>query len=180
MRASIVVSLALMLAGCSGAATSPPAPASAGGAAPSAAGDIGSGGAGAGGTGAAAALAAIKDTCSLMPQDVVKQILPKATAPVAPPEPSKCDMGDGNGVVELSVDANSLTKLATLNPCEPVGGVGVSACYQAQQPADAFLQVLVGSGASDAILYVEVAGHDGKDHRTDAINVAKAIIAKLG
>jgi hypothetical protein len=178
MRLVSVAILSLVVAACSGTGSTPsPAAGQSGGGQPAA--SASGGGGTAGGANAAEALSKVKDTCSLMPQDIVKQVLPKAAAPAPEPEPFKCSMGDGNGVVEISVDANSLTKLETLNPCQPVSGVGLSACLQEQQPDDAYLQVLVGSASSDAILYVEVAGHDGKSHKDDAINVAKAILAKV-
>lgn len=189
MRGFVALAIVVVLAGCAGGAS----PSSAGGGASEGAGgsaaagggggapSVAGGGGGAGGAGAVAALqAAAKNACSIMPVDAARAILPKATDPTPEPEPNKCAMGDGNGVVEITVDANPLTKLETLNPCESVSGVGVSACLQQQQPDDAYLQVLAATGDSDAILYVEVAGHDGKSHKDDAINVAKAILAKLG
>jgi hypothetical protein len=143
-------------------------------------GNGGGGGTAAGGEKAAAALAAAtKNACALMPVEAVKAIIPKAAAPVPEPEPNKCSMGDGNGVVEITIDANPLTSLETLNPCQPVSGVGVTACLQEQQKDDAYLQVLVNSGSPSAILYVEVAGHDGKSHATDVVSVAKAMLAPI-
>jgi hypothetical protein len=136
-------------------------------------------GAGAAADLAAAMAAATKDACSVMPQDAVKQILPKAAAPQKEPEPFKCSMSDGTSVVEISIDAGALTSLETLNPCEPISGLGVSACYQEQVAADAYLQVLVTSSPT-TILYVEVAGNDGKNHKDDARKVAQAILAILG
>ena len=176
--------LAVALAACSRGPGSTAAPggsaASPGGVGAPSASSAGGGGGGGGGPGTAAALAAAaKDACSLMPVDAVKAILPKAAAPAPEPEPFRCSMGDGTGVVEISFDATSLTSLETLNPCEPVSGVGVSACLQEQTTDDAYLQVLASSDPI-AIVYVEVAGHDGKSHRDDAINVAKAVLAKAG
>jgi hypothetical protein len=132
-----------------------------------------------GGAAASALAAASKNACSLMPVAAVQAILPKAAAPAPEPEPFKCSMSDGTSVVEISVDANPLTSLETLNPCEPISGLGVSACLQEQRADDAYLQVQVTSDPV-SILYVEVAGNDQKAHRDDAISVAKAILAKLG
>ena len=46
---------------------------------------------------------------------------------------------------------------------------------------DAYLTVYLSEDGygSGEVLYVEIAGHDGKDHRDDAIAVATAVLAKL-
>jgi hypothetical protein len=55
----------------------------------------------------------------------------------------------------------------------------LSACLQEQLADDAYVQVQVTKDPV-TILYVEVAGNDGKSHKDDAVNVAKAILAKVG
>ncbi|MGZ5408329.1 MAG: hypothetical protein ACXWDG_11170, partial [Aeromicrobium sp.] len=90
--------------------------------------------------------------------------------------PLKCTVTNQVSVLEITF-LNS----ATTDPvpgAESIPGLGQAAYFERLLPDDAYLTVTLG-GDSGAVMYVEVAGHDGKDHRDDAIAVAQAVLVKL-
>ncbi|MGH2967275.1 MAG: hypothetical protein ACRDMH_18100 [Solirubrobacterales bacterium] len=60
---------------------------------------------------------------------------------------------------------------------EPSPGLAEGAYLQTQFVDDSYLQVILTKDRG--ALYVEVADHDGKDHKNDAIAVAQAVLAQL-
>ena len=78
-------------------------------------------------------------------------------------------------VLEIKITGDSID---TVPGAEHVPGIAADAFLERPVEDDAYLTVVLGRDP-DAVLYVEVAGHDGKDHKQDAIDVANAIIAKL-
>jgi hypothetical protein len=150
--------------------------------APSTAPSAGSGGGGGGdGAALAAAATAITDWCTVMPVDLVAEIVPDAAEPVTGEFPSSCTVSNQVSVVQISYQEFS--------GAEPFSGaimvpdLGEIAWLEPNYPVDdAYLTVTLymdPGGFGGSTLYVEVAGHDGVDHADDAIAVAQAVIAEL-
>jgi hypothetical protein len=186
-RASIFVAVAILVAACEGSPSSaaPDQSQAAGqsqaqGAsqAPSA-----GGGGGGGGDGAAlaAAAAAVTDWCTLMPADLVAELIP-GEAVLTPAEfPSSCTAS--NQVQALQVSFQEFSGAAPFEGAIFVPGLGETAWLEPDYPVDdAYLTVTLftdPNGLGAATLYVEMAGHDGNDYRDQAIAVAQAVIEEL-
>ena len=142
----------------------------AGGAEPTAAGG------GAGGTSLAERAQKVTDACTLLPTDLAARIVPGGAAPQSQKfPPFKCTVSNQTQVLEITV--GGYDAVDPLNPAETLSGLGTTAYYQAQQPDDAYVKVVL--SPDQGALYVEVAGHDGKDHKADAIAVAQYALAHL-
>ena len=184
-RASIFVVAAILVAACSTPSSQPPGQSQAAGQSraqgPSQAPSGGGGDGGGGGASLAEAAAAVTDWCTLMPADLVAELVPGSAVLQAEEFPSRCTASNqvqalqvsyqGSTGAEPSADATSIPGLAESAWFEPTGFVD-----------DAYLIVILYTdpnalGAST--LYVEMAGHDGIDHADDAIAVAEAVIAQL-
>jgi len=123
-----------------------------------------------------AAAKRVTDVCPMMPMDLVAAIVPGASAPQSQKfPPYRCTVSNGTSVVEVTIGAYDAVD--PLVPNEPIAGLGTAAYLQKQTPDDAYLKIVLDS--SGGAIYVEVAGHDGKDHGNDAIAVAKRILAAL-
>ncbi len=132
--------------------------------------------AGGGGTSLVAAARKVTDVCPLMPGDLVPAIVPGASAPQSQKfPPYKCTISNGTSVLEVTIGAYDAVD--PLVPNEAVAGLGSAAYLQKQQPDDAYIKIIL--DPAGGAVYVEVAGHDGKDHGDDAIAVAKRILAAL-
>jgi len=168
LRIFVELNLAIMLvAACSGAPAARPDASGAAASAPPA---------GAGGASLAAAAAAITDVCTLVPMDLASSIVPNASTPQSQTfPPYRCTISNGTSVLEVTIGAYDAVD--PLIPNEPVAGLGTAAYLQKQQPDNAYLKVILDPAAG--ALYVEVAGHDGKDHGDDAIAVAKRVLDAL-
>ncbi len=168
----------LLVSACSGAPAGQPG-GSVTAAAPPPAGDSagpGHGSAGAGGATLVEAAAAVTDACTLLPEDLAASIVPNASAPQSQTfPPYKCTVSNGTSVLEITVAAYDAVD--ALIPNEKVPGLGTVAYLQEQQPDDAYVKVVL--DPNGGAVYVEVAGHDGKDHGDDAIAVAKRVLEAL-
>lgn len=132
-----------------------------------------------GGGGASVADAAMKvtDWCTLMPADLAAKLVPGGAAPQSQLfPPLKCTVSNQVSVLEITFLSSANTD--PVPGADPVAGVGEAAYLEEPFPDNAYLTVMLGGG-SRAVMYVEVAGHDGKDHSDDAISVAKAVIEQL-
>lgn len=187
-RTSIFVVVAILVAGCGGTSSSqPPGQSQAAGQSQVAAHSQAQGpsqapgGGGGGGAALAAAAKAVTDWCTLMPADLVAQLVPGAADLQAAEFPSRCTAS--NQVQALEVSYQGFSGAAPAADAISVPSVGESAWFEPTGFVDdAYLIVILytnpnGLGAST--LYVEMAGHDGIDHADDAVAVAKAVIAKL-
>jgi hypothetical protein len=176
--------LSIALVACSSASTPPPqgggpgATQVTGGGAPSSAiaGAAPSSGA-AGGSGSLAQRAQkVTDACTLLPTDLAATIVPGGGAPQSQKfPPFMCTVSNGTQVLQITV--GGYDAVDPLVPGETIPGLGSTAYYQAQLPDDAYIKVVL--DPSGGALYVEVAGHDGKDHKADAIAVATYALAHL-
>ena len=129
----------------------------------------------------AAAVAKLTDVCPLMPADYVQKLAPGALAPMKERYPLRCTIRNEQSALEITFDSG---------PDEPVkgadfiAGLGKAAYLERLDPVsrgDAYLTVILGTDENtiNHNLHVEVAGHDGKDHKDDAIAIAKDILAHL-
>ena len=130
----------------------------------------------------AAAAAKLTDVCSVMPADLAQKIVPGGSSPQSKQFPPTCTVTNGKSVLEITFDTG---------PDEPVKGAefiaglakgGYLEHLDPVSRGDAYLIVILGKDENDfnRNLHVEVAGHDGKEHKDDAIAVARAILARLG
>jgi hypothetical protein len=134
------------------------------------------GSAGAGAASLIAAAAAVTDVCPLVPMDLASSIVPNASAPQSQKfPPYRCTISNGTSVLQVTVAAYDAVD--PLIPNEPVAGLGTAAYLQKQQPDNAYIKVIL--DPAGGALYVEVAGHDGKDHGDDAIAVAQRVLERL-
>jgi hypothetical protein len=175
---------AVLIGAC--ASSSTPAPGGGGGggsspgAAPSSAGGQGGGTASQAAAGGGDSLAVraqkVTDACTLMPMDLAAKIVPGGGAPQSQKfPPFMCTVSNGTQVVQITV--GGYDAVDPLSPADTISGLGTTAYYQAQLPDDAYLKVVL--SPEQGALYVEVAGHDGKDHKADAIAVAQYALAHL-
>ena len=185
-RASLLVVVVIILAACAGTPSSqPPDQSQAAGQSyaqgPSQAPSSGGGGGGGGGAALAEAAAAVTDWCTLMPADLVAELVPGSADLQAEEFPSRCTAS--NQVQALQVSYQGFSGAEPDPAASPISGLGEHAWLEPNYPVDdAYLTVILftdpnGLGAS--VLYVEMAGHDGIDHGDDAIAVAQAVIAQL-
>lgn len=183
-----IIVATLVASACSGTASGPPGASQGAASTPAAAASSpvaqgsGSGGAegsptsGGGGASLVAAAAAVKDACEIMPMDLAATIVPNASEPqketFANP---KCTISNGISVLEVTIGAYDAVD--PLVPNEPVAGLGSAAYLQKQTVDNAYLKIIL--DPNGGAIYVEVAGHDGKDHGDDAIAVARRILEAL-
>jgi hypothetical protein len=136
---------------------------------------------GEGGSSVAAAAAKITDACTLMPADLVKQIVPGASAPQSEQHPRRCSVSNGTSVLEITIETGIITPTDPITGAEFISGLAQGGYLERLDPVsrgDTYLTVILGKDPN-GLLHVEVAGHDGKDHQDDAIAVARDILAQL-
>ncbi len=125
--------------------------------------------------------AKVTDACTLMPADLVKKIVPNADAPIRDQILKRCSVSNGTSVLEITLETGIITPTDPVNGAEFVPGLAVGGYLERLDPkdrGDTYLTVILGKDPN-GLLHVEVAGHDGKDHKNDAIAVARAILARL-
>jgi hypothetical protein len=129
----------------------------------------------------AAAAAKLEDVCPLMPADFVQRLAPGAYPPSKERYPLRCTVRNDKSALEITFETG---------PDEPVKGAefiaglakgGYLERLDPHDRGDVYLTVILGRDESDINrnLHVEVAGHDGRDHKDDAIQVARAVLGKL-
>ena len=180
----IVMALGALLAACSSAAQ-PGDSGTPGGASTGAGG--GGGGTtaasqppapGGGGTaGLAAAAAKVTDWCALIPTDVVAKFAPGAPAPTTAGYPTECFASNGTGALDFRY-STGFGAFETPSGAETVDGVGAAAYLDRPSQDEVELWVAL-QVDPEVYLFIDVAGHDGKDHKADAVALAQAVIAKL-
>lgn len=176
--AARVIAISILLAACTGAPRGQPdgSPVAASG--PTAAGStpVDQGTGGRAGVSLVDAAAAVTDACTLMPMDLAASIVPNASEPQSQQfPPYKCTVSNGTSVLDITIAAYDAVD--PLVPNEPVAGLGVAAYLQTQFTDDAYLKIVL--DPNGGAIYVEIAGHDGKDHGDDAIAVAQRVLAGL-
>ncbi|PYS69489.1 MAG: hypothetical protein DMF73_14565 [Acidobacteria bacterium] len=129
----------------------------------------------------AANAAKITDACTLMPADLVKKTVPNADAPIRDQILKRCSVSNGTSVLEITLETGVITPTDPVNGAEFVPGLAMGGYLERLDPkdrGDTYLTVILGKDPP-GLLHVEVAGHDGKDHKDDAIAVARDILAHL-
>src|SRR5213080_2911023 len=129
----------------------------------------------------AANAAKITDACTLIPADLVKKIVPNANAPTREQYPRRCNISNGTSVLEITIETGIATPVDPINGAEFIPGLAEGGYLERLDPhsrGDIYLTVILGKDPR-GLLHVEVAGHDGKDHKDDAIAVAQDILAHL-
>lgn len=133
------------------------------------------------GTSYGAAAAKLTDMCSLAPAKLVQTLVPNAGPPEKERYPLRCTFGNGKNAMGLTIDNGPPDPI---NGADAVSGLGQAAYLERLDPSsrgDPYLTVILGPDANgnNYNLHVEVAGHDGKDHKDDAIAVAREVLAQL-
>lgn len=129
----------------------------------------------------AVAAAKVTDACMLMPADLLKKIVPNANAPTREQYPRRCNVSNGTSVLEITFETGIATPVDPINGAEFIPGLAEGGYLERLDPyakGDIYLTVILGKDPK-GLLHVEVAGHDGKDHKDDAIAVARYILAHL-
>ena len=178
MRLTGVLAMAVLLAACSsgaqpGGTTQPGATTAAG--QTSAAGTQATGGGGGGSLFDKAK--AVKHFCDLLPTDLVSAIIASPTPPQEEQYPPGCSVYGDKTAMAIS--------LASFDPLgdtpadgKTISGLGTGAYLQNLSAGN--FSLWVGLSPEGGVLYVEVNNSDGKDHTDEAVNVAKAVLQKLG
>jgi hypothetical protein len=127
------------------------------------------------------AAAKVTDVCPLVPAKWVKTLVPGAGAPMSERYPPRCTFGNGKSAIGVAFDNGPADPI---NGADKVPGLGEAAYLERLDPSsrgDVYLTVMLGqdSNENNQNMHVEVAGHDGKDHRDDAIAVAREVLAQL-
>jgi hypothetical protein len=138
-----------------------------GGSQPSAAG-------GGGGSDLVSAAAALTDVCTVMPTDLVAEIVPDGEAPESEQFPPRCSVY-GTSIVQITISAYDAVD--PLDPAETVSGLGTAAYLQRADAQHGYVKVVLSPDAG--AVYVEVVSDNERDPGDDAIAVARAVIASL-
>ena len=129
----------------------------------------------------AGAAGKITDACSVMPADLIQKIVPGGAAPQSEQFPRRCSVSNGKSVLEITIETGLITPTDPVKGAEYIPGLALGGYLERLDPAsrgDTYLTVILGKDPN-GLLHVEVAGHDGKDHKDDAIGVARDILARL-
>jgi hypothetical protein len=179
MRLVGLLSLAVLVAACSsgaqpGGTTQPGATTGAG--QTSTTGTQATGGGG-GGVSLFDKAKAVKHFCELLPTDLVTGIIASPGPPQEEQYPPRCSVYGDKTAMAIS--------LASFDPlgvppadAKTIAGVGTGAYLQRLTAGN--FSLWVGLSPEGGVLYVEVNNSDGKDHTDEAVNVAKAVLQKLG
>ena len=140
------------------------------------AGGAGSNGNAGGGATVAAAAEQVKDWCALLPADVIAKFAPSAPPVHAGVYPGECDAS--NGVSALQFQYTTGFDGTQPSGTEKVPNIGLYAYLDRPSQDEVELWVAL-STESGRGLFIDMAGHDGKDHTAEAVAIANAILAKL-
>src|SRR3989442_5381765 len=129
----------------------------------------------------AAEAARITDACTVMPANLTQKIVPGGSPPQSEKFPRRCSVSNGKSVLEITIETGPITPVDPVNGAEFIPGLAEGGYLERLDPVakgDSYLTVILGKDPN-GLLHVEVAGHDGKDHKDDAIAVARDILAHL-
>ena len=119
----------------------------------------------------------MKHFCDLLPTDFVKGIVPDGGTPQEMEFPPTCSVYGTKTAMEIELDA-FVPLGATPAGAEAISGLGTGAHLEHLTTGNFYLSI--GLSPEAGVLHVEVDNQDGKDHKDEAVNVAKAVLAKLG
>jgi hypothetical protein len=177
-RIGAAVVLTVLVAACStggsGGQTAGPGPTSAGQAtSPGQATTTGGGGSGI----LDAVKAAAAHACDVLPTDLVATIVPSPPAPQEELFPARCSVFGDQVAIAFSLDQFSALGETPQGP-QDISGFANRAYLEKLSPGNFTLWVAITPDAG--VLFAEVNNQDGKDHTDEVVNLAKAILAKLG
>jgi len=129
----------------------------------------------------AAAVAKLTDVCPLMPTEYVQKLAPGAYAPTNERYPLRCTVRNDKSALEITFDTGPDEPI---KGADSIAGLAKAAYLERLDPhdrGDVYLTVILGKDENDINrnLHVEVAGHDGKDHKDNAIAIARDILSHL-
>ena len=123
-------------------------------------------------------MSAPKEACPVMPKDIVLKLAPEAKDPIEEKLGKvRCIMATAKGAVAITFDTGPYPSPA--GGAKAITGLGGGGSLERLDPTskgDAYLSISLGENSN---LRVEVTLHDDKDHEADAIEIAKAVIARL-
>jgi hypothetical protein len=118
----------------------------------------------------------VTDPCTVLPTDLAAKIVPGGSTPQSQKfPPLQCTVSNQTQVLQITVAGYD--SVGPVSGAESVSGLGSAAYYEASFVDDAYL--IIDLSPEQGAVYVEVAGHDGKDHKADAIAVAQYVLAHL-
>jgi hypothetical protein len=134
-----------------------------------------------GGRSVGGAAAKVTDACSLVPADLSPKLVPGASPPQREQFPLRCTLSNGKSALGITIDFGPAEPVKGAEFISGLAGGGYLERLDPSSHGDAYLTVILGedTNGTNRNLHVEVAGHDGKDHRDDAIAVARDILAHL-
>ena len=123
----------------------------------------------------------LDNACSLLPAATVAKLVPDGGKPEGVKFPLRCAVYGKQAALEIAFDTGP--KESGTGP-ESVDGLGESAAIERLNPkdkGDVYLTIVLGTdkNGTNHNLHVEVSGHDGKEHKDDAIGLAREVIAQL-
>jgi len=122
------------------------------------------------------AAAKITDVCPWVPADLAAKIISRSSSPQSQTfPPYSCTITNRTSVLQVTIGAYDTG--GPVQGAEVIPGLAAGGYLERPAADDAYLIVLLDKDQGE--LYVEVAGHDGKDHKDDAIAVANAVLARL-
>jgi hypothetical protein len=120
---------------------------------------------------------AVKHFCELLPTDLVKGIVTDGTAPQEEQFPPRCSVFGSKTAMAIWL-SSGLPLGETPTGGTPISGLGTGAYLERLSTGN--FTLYVGLSPEAGVLGVEVNNQDGKDHTDEAVNVAKAVLQKLG
>ena len=132
---------------------------------------------GSGGSSLAGAAAKVSDWCAILPADLIAKFAPGSAAPAAGIYPGECGASNGTAALDFRY-STGFGAFEIPSDAETVSGLG-QAAYLDRPTADEVELWVALQVDPEVYLFIDMAGHDGKDHKADAVAVAQAILAKL-
>jgi hypothetical protein len=119
----------------------------------------------------------VKHFCELLPTDLAKGIVTDGGAPQEMQFPPTCSVYGTKTAMAIWL-SSGVPLGVTPADGTPISGLGTGAYLQRLSIGN--FTLYVGLSPEAGILGVEVNNQDGKDHTDEAVNVAKAVLQKLG
>ena len=126
------------------------------------------------------AAAKLTDACSLLPADMAKKLIPEATAPQSERYPLRCSVYGKQAALEFSFDSGPPPEAKDGEPVSGIAQGGILQRLAPKNPGDVYITLSLGSDDNGVNhnLHAEVNGL-GKDHKDDALELARYVVAHL-
>ena len=134
----------------------------------------------AGASSLANAAAKLPTTCPLIPADLVKKWVPGAGSAQDEQFAKRCSYYGDKAALAIQIDPSPPPDPKDGEPVTGIGNGGIIQHLSPQQPGDTYVTISLGSDdkGNHYNLHAEVNGL-GKDHKDDALELARAVIAQL-